>query len=107
MTIDAFAAPDEPTWIVDRGPGGGTAGDPATWSIGPLAPGAARTLAWTVTATRPGSYAVGYRLSGGRGTSLAGGRGSTGSFRVMIGSSPADTRVDPRTGGVVVRPPTG
>jgi hypothetical protein len=107
VTIASFAAQDQPTWAVDQGPGGGTAGEPGTWSSGPLAPGATRTLAWNVTALRPGSYAVGYGVSGGHGTTVAGGRGSTGSFGVMIRSTAADTRVDPRTGRVVRRPGTG
>jgi hypothetical protein len=106
VTIDSFGAQDQPIWVVDRGPGGGTAGASGTWSVGPLGPGAARTLAWAVTAVRPGRYTVGYRVSGGRGTRVAGGRASTGSFSVLIRSTAADTRVDPKSGRVVVRPRT-
>jgi hypothetical protein len=100
VTIDSFAA----GWIVDHGPGGGTAANPQTWSTGPLAPGGERTFTWAVTPVRAGTYTVGWRVSAGAGTSVAGGRPSSGSFTVIIRSTPADTRVDPRTGRVVARP---
>jgi hypothetical protein len=94
---------DKPVWIVDRGPEGGETAATNTWAVGPTFPGQTRQLEWRVTAVRPGSYTVNYRVSPGLyGKAVpADGQQATGSFRVEISDEPVPARVNAE--GAVVR----
>jgi hypothetical protein len=96
-----------PVWIVDRGPVGGETAATNTWAVGSMFPGEMRELEWRLTAVRPGSYTVGYRVSPGLyGRAVpADGQRTTGSFRVRISGEPVPARVNAR--GEVVRGDAG
>jgi hypothetical protein len=92
-----------PVWIVDRGPEGGDTAATNTWAVGPMFPGQTRELEWRLTAVRPGSYTVNYRVSPGlHGRAVpANGQRTTGSFEVEISDEPVPARVN--ADGEVVR----
>jgi hypothetical protein len=97
--------PERPVWIVDDGPAGGTTAYVNTWALGRLEPGATRTFTWKLTAIKPGTHTVRYRVSAGldgkaRAVAPAGDR-LDGSFTVRVSDRPAPSRVDPETGRVV------
>ena len=73
---------NQPVWIVDRGPEGGETAATNTWAVGPVFPGQTRELEWRLTAVRPGTYTVNYRVSPGLyGKAVpANGQRTTGSF---------------------------
>jgi hypothetical protein len=98
-----LADPDRPIWIVDRGPEGGDAAATNTWAVGPVFPGQTREIEWRLTAVRPGSYTVNYRVSPGlHGRALpANGQDTAGSFQVRISDEPVPARVNDQ--GEVVR----
>jgi hypothetical protein len=91
-----LADPDKPVWIVDEGPGGGSTAATNTWALGPLRAGDSRMFEWSLTAVKPGTYTIAYRVSPGlygRARPAAGER-TTGSFRVTISDQPVPARVD-------------
>jgi hypothetical protein len=92
-----------PVWIVDRGPEGGDTAATNTWALGPMFPGQTRELEWRLTAVRPGTYTVNYRVSPGlHGRAVpANGQRTTGSFEVEISAEPVPARVN--ADGEVVR----
>jgi hypothetical protein len=92
-----------PVWIVDRGPEGGETAATNTWAVGPMFPGQTRELEWRLTAVRPGTYTVNYRVSPGlHGRAVpADGQRTTGSFEVEISDEPVPARVN--ADGEVVR----
>jgi hypothetical protein len=98
-----LADPDQPVWIVDRGPEGGDTAATNTWAVGPVFPGQTREIEWRLTAVRPGNYTVNYRVSPGLdGRAVpANGQNTTGSFRVRISDEPVPARVNAK--GEVVR----
>jgi hypothetical protein len=98
-----LADDDKPVWIVDRGPEGGESAATNTWAVGPTFPGQTRELEWRLTAVRPGTYTVNYRVSPGLyGRAVpADGQRTTGSFRVEISDDPVPARVNAQ--GEVVR----
>jgi hypothetical protein len=102
-TDTRLADPDQPVWIVDRGPEGGDAAATNTWAVGPVFPGQTREIEWRLTAVRPGNYTVNYRVSPGLdGRAVpAAGQDTTGSFRVRISDEPVPARVNAK--GEVVR----
>jgi hypothetical protein len=102
-----LADPDQPVWIVDRGPEGGDAAATNTWAVGPVFPGQTREIEWRLTAVRPGNYTVNYRVSPGLdGRAVpANGQRTTGSFDVRISSEPVPARVNDQ--GEVVRDEAG
>lgn len=90
VTIDSFsyadlyreeAAPKQPVWIVDQGPGtvprrpvqseaidppgGGQTAYVNTWALGPLGPGRLRTFVWRVTPVKSGVHRVDFLVSAG------------------------------------------
>jgi hypothetical protein len=92
-------------WIVDEGPGGEATAFEDTWTAGRLAPGRSRTLRWDVTPVVAGTHTLRYEiapaLAGAARAQLAGKGGRpTGSLRVRVRGTPAQARVDPRTGAV-------
>jgi hypothetical protein len=93
---------DKPVWIVDRAPAGGETAATDTWAVGPTSPGQTRELEWRLTAVRPGTYTVNYRVSPGLyGKAVpANGQRTAGSFRVHISDEPVPARVN-ATGEVV------
>ena len=94
---------NQPVWIVDRGPEGGETAATNTWAVGPAFPGQTRELEWRLTAVRPGTYTVNYRVSPGLyGKAVpANGQRTTGSFQVEISDEPVPARVNAE--GEVVR----
>jgi hypothetical protein len=102
-TDPRLADDDKPVWIVDRGPEGGETAATNTWALGPMFPGQTRELEWRLTAVRPGSYKVNYRISPGLdGKAVpANGQRTTGSFDVEISDEPVPARVNSK--GEVVR----
>ena len=106
-TDPRLADRDKPVWIVDRGPVGGETAATNTWAVGPTFPGQTRELEWRLTAVRPGTYTVDYRVSPGlHGNAVpANGQRTTGSFRVEISDEPVPARVNAE--GEVVRGKAG
>jgi hypothetical protein len=98
---------NQPVWIVDRGPEGGETAATNTWAVGPMFPGQTRELEWLLTAVRPGTYTVTYRVSPGLyGKAVpANGQRTTGSFDVEISDEPVPARVNAE--GEVVRGDSG
>ena len=102
-TDSRLADRSKPVWIVDRGPEDGETAATNTWAVGPIVPGETRELEWRLTAVRPGSYTVNYRVSPGLyGRAVpAGGQRTTGAFRVRISDEPVPARVNAE--GEIVR----
>jgi hypothetical protein len=115
-----LAARRRPIWVIDHGPGplpqrpvetvevdapaGGTTANYDVWALGSLAPGATRSFVWHVTAVKPGTHTVTYRVYAGLGgkakATLAGGAVPTGRFKVDIAGQPSPKHVNPQTGRV-------
>jgi hypothetical protein len=93
---------DRPVWILDEGPRGGESAYSNTWAVGPLGEGRSRTVEWKLTAIKPGSYTVAWRLAPSLegDVSLADGR-TEGEFAVTISDRPVPARVN--DDGEVVR----
>jgi hypothetical protein len=100
-----LADPNRPVWIVDDGPLGGTTAYTNTWALGALAPGKSAKFTWKVTAVRPGTHEVHYRIAAGLNGKAkaqgAGGDAAEGSFTVNVSRKPAQSTVDPETGEVI------
>lgn len=116
VTVDGFserieqegvADPERPVWIIDEAPEGGTTAYVGTWALGALPPNATKEFTWKVTAIKPGTHEVSYRVAAGLdGKARAVGEGGTapeGEFDVRVSRKPAQTRVDPETGEIVRR----
>jgi hypothetical protein len=106
-TDSRLADRNKPVWIVDRGPEGGDTAATNTWAVGPVFPGQTRELVWRLTAVRPGTYTVNYRVSPGLyGKAVpANGQRTTGAFPVEISDEPVPARVN--ADGEVVRGEAG
>jgi hypothetical protein len=116
-----LANPSRPVWIVDQGPGasacqfscqaGGGGGAVTaysnTWALGSLVPGRTATFTWHVTAVKPGTHVVHYRvaagLNGNAVAELAGGQTPQGTFVVTVRQAPQQAYVT-NSGKVVVTP---
>jgi hypothetical protein len=98
-----LADSNRPIWIVDREPEGGETAYTNTWALGRMSPGQTKEIEWRLTAVRPGSYTVNYRIAPGlNGKAVpANGQRTTGSFRVTISDDPVPARVNGK--GDVVR----
>lgn len=115
VTVDSFsqrsqqeglADPERPVWIVDEGPVGGVTAFTNTWSLDKLAPGQTKTFVWKLTAVVPGRHQVKYTVAAGldgkaKARDADGTSPVTGTFDVDVSSTPAQSRVDPKTGKVV------
>jgi hypothetical protein len=102
-TDSRLADSNRPVWIVDRDPAGGESAYTNTWVMGRMFPGETKEIEWRLTAVRPGTYTVNYRVSPGlNGKAVpANGQKTTGSFRVTISDEPVPARVNAK--GEVVR----
>jgi hypothetical protein len=98
----ALADSRRPVWVLDEGPRGGETAYTNTWAVGPLGEGQSRTVEWKLTAIRPGSYTVAWRLAPSLegDVTLADGR-TEGEFAVTISNRPVPARVNDE--GEVVR----
>ena len=83
-----------PVWVLDKGPKGGDSAYVDTWAVGPIAPGATKTLEWKVTPVQPGEYTVGWRVAPALvgDVHLVGGR-TEGTFDVSISDKPVPAHV--------------
>jgi hypothetical protein len=102
-----LADPNRPVWIVDRDPSGGQSAYTNTWAIGRLFPGETKDVEWQLTAVRPGTYKVNYRVAPGLNGKAVAAKGQkvAGSFDVTISDEPVPARVNDK--GEVVRDPSG
>jgi hypothetical protein len=102
-----LADPNRPVWIVDRAPAGGESAYTNTWAMGRMFPGETKDVEFRLTAVRPGTYKVNYRIAPGlNGKAVAAnGQKVTGSFDVTISDEPVPARVNDK--GEVVRDPSG
>jgi hypothetical protein len=98
-----LADPNRPVWIVDREPEGGESAYTNTWAMGRMFPGETKDVEWRLTAVRPGTYKINYRIAPGlNGKSVAAkGQHVTGTFDVTISDEPVPARVNDK--GQVVR----
>ena len=114
VTVDGFgyrtsqpgvADPQRPLWIVNIGPRVYQTAFVNTWATGPLAPGRARTLSWSVTSVVPGTHTLRWRVQAGldgKARALtAGDQPVAGDVTVRVTRRPQETVVDPQTGQVV------
>ena len=114
VTVDGFgykttqpgvADPLRPLWIVNIGPRVYQTAFVNTWATGPLAPGRARTLSWSVTSVVPGTHTLRWRvqagLDGKARASAASPGALDGSITVRVTRRARDRMVDPKTGDVV------
>src|SRR3954453_13428695 len=96
---------NRPVWIVDDGPVGGTTAYTNTWALGALKPGDTAKFTWKVTAVKPGTHEVHYRMAAGLNgkakAQASGGDAPEGSFTVNVSSKPSQATVDPDTGEVI------
>jgi hypothetical protein len=60
-----FAEPRRPIWVIEDGPTNSTTAYTNTWAVGPVPAGQTRTLKWKVTAVRPGTYTLRWRVAAG------------------------------------------
>jgi hypothetical protein len=102
-TDTRLADANRPVWIVDRDPEGGETAYTNTWAVGRMFPGQTKEIEWRLTAVRPGTYTVNYRVAPGlNGKAVAAkGQKDSGSFRVTISDEPVPARVNAE--GEVVR----
>ena len=102
-TDTRLADPTRPVWIVDQDPEGGQSAYTNTWAMGRMFAGETKEIEWRLTAVRPGTYTVNYRISPGlNGKAVpANGQKTTGSFHVTISDEPVPARVNAK--GEVVR----
>jgi hypothetical protein len=112
-----LASLSRPIWIVDRppgqcsyscksgGPGGAVTAYANTWALGALRPGATATFQWGLTAVKPGSYTIQYRvaaeLNGKAHAVLQGGGIPSGRFSVTVSHAPSQSYVNDK--GQVVK----
>jgi hypothetical protein len=114
VTVDSFAAkseepdladPSRAVWIVDKSPVGGDSAYVNTWTLGRLRPGQTRRFTWQVTAVKPGTHTIKWRVAAGlNGKALArtdGDRTPQGQFTVDVSDTPSQSRVDPATGDII------
>ena len=103
-----LADSEQPVWIVDQAPAGGTTAVTNTWALGPLRAGDTKTFEWRLTAVKAGTYTIAYRVSPGLygKARAAGGDPTAGTFKVTISDKPVPARVD-ANGNVVRGQPAG
>ena len=102
-----LADPNQPIWIVDREPKGGESAYTNTWAMGRMFPGETKEVEWRLTAVRPGTYTINYRIAPGLNGKAVAAKGQhvTGSFEVTISDEPVPARVNDK--GQVVRSKSG
>jgi hypothetical protein len=97
VTVDGFeqregnpgvAEPRRPIWVIEEPPDNSTTAFTNTWAVGEVPEGESRTLVWTVTAVRAGTYTLRWKVAAGldgkaKARSLEGGAPS-GSFIARV-----------------------
>ncbi|MGZ4275551.1 MAG: hypothetical protein ACXVFK_02685 [Solirubrobacteraceae bacterium] len=114
VTVDSFSAkseqpdladPSRAVWIIDKSPHGGDTAYVNTWALGRLRPGQTRRFVWQVTAVKPGTHTVKWRVAVGlNGKAQARSRGDQvpqGQFTVDVSDKPSQSRVDPSSGQII------
>lgn len=114
VTVDSFSSrseqpeladPSRAIWIIDKSPAGGDTAYTNTWALGSLRPGQTRRFVWRVTAIKPGTHTVKWRVAAGlNGKAQArtgGDQIPQGQFTVDVSDKPAQSRVDPATGQII------
>lgn len=104
---EGLAQPQRPVWVLEEGypklagtvgRGGAATANRRTFNFGELDPGDTANMVWRVTALKPGSYRLGWRVSAGLGTGttaeLPDGTQPRGVLPVRIGNRARLTRVD-------------
>jgi hypothetical protein len=94
-------------WVVNDAPYNADTALVGTWAIPNVPAGQRRTFAWQVTAMRPGTHTLHYKVGAGldgKAKAVAYKGGPTdGTISVRVTRRPRDTVVDPKTGDVVER----
>jgi hypothetical protein len=107
VTVDGFgmreesrqlADPGRSIWVIDSPPPNSTTAYTNTWAFGSVPARASKTLTWTVTAVRSGTYTVRWRVAAGLNgkakAQLPDGSAPTGSFVTRVSEKPRPPRVD-------------
>lgn len=99
------ADPWRPVWVIQRQPLEGQTAYDFTWAVGPLPPGASKTLTWRLSPALAGTHTLKWAVAAGlNGRAVArtsGGGRPAGTFTVRVSDTPAPATVDPGTGQVV------
>nr|MBA2261661.1 hypothetical protein [Solirubrobacterales bacterium] len=95
-----------PIWVLESGPQGGTTSYVNTWAKGELPAGQTARFEWDVTVVEAGTHELTYRVAAGLdGRAMAVGEGGgppSGKVTVAVTDRPAQARVDPETGEVIL-----
>jgi hypothetical protein len=104
---EGLAMPQRPVWVMEEGypklagtegRGGAADANRRTFNFGELPPGETADIIWRVTAVRPGSYEVAYRIAAGVSGEAnavdADGEDPTGVLPVRVNSRPVVTKID-------------
>ncbi len=95
-----------PIWVLESGPQGGTTSYVNTWAKGELPAGETARFEWDVTVVEAGTHELTYRVAAGLdGRAMAVGEGGgppSGKVTVVVTDRPAQARVDPETGEVIL-----
>lgn len=119
LDMPGLASQSRPVWVVDQapgpcgyschngGPGAAVTAYSNTWALGSLAPGKSVTFDWHLTAVKPGTHYVYWRVAAGLNGKAkavtANGGPPHGSFTVSVAKAPAQAYVD-NNGKVVTTP---
>lgn len=100
-----LADPNQPVWIVDEGPEGGTTAYTDTWALGRVEAGQTKRFRWRVTPVTAGTHEIRWKVAAGLDgkarAAAAGGGEPRGTFTVRVKDEPPQSRIDPETGKVV------
>jgi hypothetical protein len=106
VTVDGFSRRDEdvnlsdpnrPIWVVERGPNGSPTAHTNTWTVGEVPAGQTRVLTWKVSAVRPGTYSLRWRVAAGldgKAKALEDGQAPSGSFIARVSEKPHPVQID-------------
>lgn len=104
-----LADPQRPVFVVNRIPRGSETAHVGTFGLGRLKAGETRVFRWSVTAVRPGTYRISYRVAAGLDGKakavLASGQPPTGVFAGTIDERAPEARVAADGVTVVKRQP--
>ena len=107
VTVDGFgrreegrqlADPERPVWAIDTPPLDSASAYTNTWTLGKVPPRQSRTMVWTVTAVRAGTYTVHWQVAAGLNgkakAQLPDGSAPTGSFVARVSEKPRPPQID-------------
>jgi hypothetical protein len=107
VTIDGFeqrrddptlANPRRPVWVLNTPPFNSDSAFTDTWTVGPVPAGQTRTMRWSVTAVKAGTYSVRYKVAAGlqgkAKAELPDGSQPKGSFLARITRAPRPVSID-------------